>query len=308
VCQVLQTTRAYSSNSKRGREHADDKHTCGHLRGTAAQAAISWKSIMIKVVAKTSSSDELARIVAKPVFADVCDAVTDLMDVVESRRKERVTKILVHNVRAPECTSFQAPNLVNMGGKITHYARTEVHAPGVRNIVKRQANAFGVFMSIFTKAGNFHTSSTKTSTLFRGCSSRAAVQEAILHIFLQDSVHEVLVNNLVFSCRLGHPVSMHNDGIRLSLEALGAGDVQKCGTAEDNMFVHAFVLPALRPDWLRSLCMPEVPDMRVRININRTGVVNVFFGLSGGVSIDTALEEHLQPVCALLLEAMRSAV
>lgn len=263
---------------------------------------------MIKVVAHTSTCDELARSVAAPVFADVCDAVTELMAAVESRRDQRVTKIAVHEVRAPECTSFQAPSVVNIGGKITHFARSEVHAPGVRTSVQRQANAFGVFFSVFTSACNFHTSSTKTSTLFRGGASRAAVQHAIMHVFVQDSVHEVLVNNIVFSCRLGHPVSVNNLGIRRALEALGVGTFQECGTAEDNMFVHAYIVRTVTPSWLHALGIKDVPELRVRINIGRTGVVNIFFGIVGGVLIDSALEERLQPACNVLFDAMRSAV
>ena len=35
------------------------------------------------------------------------------------------------DVRVPESTSFQAPVLVNIGGKIMHYAMLQVHSPGV---------------------------------------------------------------------------------------------------------------------------------------------------------------------------------
>ena len=78
-----------------------------------------------------------------------------------------------------ESTSFQAPVLVNIGGKIMHFALPQVHAPAALASVQRQVNAFGVFFSVFTSASNFHTSSTQTATLFRGGSSRAAVLEAI---------------------------------------------------------------------------------------------------------------------------------
>ena len=100
---------------------------------------------MIKVVAHTSSSDELARIVSAPVFVDVCSAVTELIAAVETQRQERVTKVSVLDVRAPESSSFQEPVLVNIGGKIMHYAMPQVHAPGVLPSVQRQVNAFGVF-------------------------------------------------------------------------------------------------------------------------------------------------------------------
>ena len=81
---------------------------------------------MIKVVAHTSSSDELARIVSAPVFVDVCSAVTELIAAVETQRQERVTKVSVLDVRAPESSSFQEPVLVNIGGKIVHFPAPEV--------------------------------------------------------------------------------------------------------------------------------------------------------------------------------------
>ena len=263
---------------------------------------------MLKVILHTSNQDELARTVNAPVYSDVCDTVTELMAAVESRCNLRVTKIAVHEMRVPESTSYQSPCVVNIGGKITHYPCADVHVPALRTSVQRQTNAFGVFMSIFTRAGNFHTSSTQTTTLFRGCASREAIKQAIMHVFVVDSVHEVLVNNIVFSARLGHPVSEHNIGIRQALEALDAGPVHVCETAEDNMFVHAFVLRTVTPKWLQTYSVEAVRELRVRINIGRTGVVNVFFGIAGGENIDSALDERLQPVCNALVDAMRSAV
>ena len=105
---------------------------------------------MIKVVACTSSSDELTRLEAAPVFVDVCSAVTELIAAVETQRQERVTKLTVLEVRAPESTSFQATVLVNIGSKIMHFALPQVHAPAALASVQLQVNAFGIFFSVFT--------------------------------------------------------------------------------------------------------------------------------------------------------------
>ena len=262
---------------------------------------------MIKVVACTSSSDELARFVAAPVFVDVCSAVTELIAAVETQRQV-VTKLTVLDVRAPESTSFQAPVLVNIGGKIMHFALPQVHAPAALASVQRQVNAFGVFFSVFTSASNFHTSSTRTATLFRGGSSRAAVLEAIEHVFLPHGVAEVLLNNVVFSCRLGHPVSPRNAAIRRALEAVGAGRVELGAQTEDSMFVHSFVVRATEREWLSAREVLDLPDLCVRINVGRTGVVNFFFGIQGGVPLHSAAEERLQPVCTELVEHIRRVV
>ena len=47
---------------------------------------------MIKIVACTSGSDELARVVAEPVFADVCAAVTELVTTLQTQRAQRVLR------------------------------------------------------------------------------------------------------------------------------------------------------------------------------------------------------------------------
>jgi hypothetical protein len=263
---------------------------------------------MIKVVACTSSSDELARFVAAPVFVDVCSAVTELIAAVETQRQERVTNVTVLDVRAPESTSFQAPVLVNIGGKIMHFALPQVHAPAALASVQRQVNAFGVFFSVFTSATNFHTSSTRSATLFRGGSSRAAVLDAIEHVFLPHGVAEVLLNNVVFSGRLGHPVSPKNAAIRRALEAVGAGRVEIGLQTEDSMFVHSFVVRATDRAWLSAREVQDLPDLCVRINVGRTGVVNFFFGIQGGVVLASAAEERLQSVCMELFEHVRRVV
>ena len=263
---------------------------------------------MIKVVAHTSSSDELARIVSAPVFVDVCSAVTELIAAVETQRQERVTKVSVLDVRAPESSSFQEPVLVNIGGKIVHFPAPDVHAPAARASVQRQANAFGVFFNVFTSASNFHTSSTRTATLFRGGSSRAAVIEAIDHVFMPHTIESVVLNNVVFNCRLGNPVSQQNKAICRALQAAGAGRVELGAQTEDSMFVHSFVVRATERAWLSARGLENMRDLCVRINVSRTGVVNCFFGIPGGVLLSSAAEERLQPVCAELLEHMRRVV
>jgi len=263
---------------------------------------------MIKVVARTSSGDEVVRLAPAPVFVDVCSTVTALIAQVEGRRKERVAKIVVQDMRAPESTSFQEPVLVNIGGKILHLPMKEVHAPGVVHSVQRQVNGFGAFFTVFTSAANFHTSSTRTATLFRGGCSRAAVLDAIEHVFLRHGVAEVLVNNVVFSCRLGHPVSQANAGIRRALEATGAGRVELCGPMDDSMFVHSFTMRAMTPEWLCAHGVADMRDLCVRINIGRTGVVNFFCGVTGGVPLVSAPEERLLPVCKKLMQEVLRVV
>ena len=272
---------------------------------------------MLKVVAYTTQQDELARAVCcRAGFAGVCLTVTQLLAELEARA-EQVAKVAVLELRAPdgkmaEQTSFKAFQMVNLGGKITHYVQAEVHAPGIRPAVQRQVNAFGVFLNVFTSAANFHTATTRTATLFRGGISRAAVQEAIEHVFIADTVAQVLVNNVVFTGRLGCPVSRNNRGILRSLRNCGlAKSVEPCESIDDT-FTHSLVLKGVAVE-LAAVELADGADStscetNARMNIGRTGVVNLFFGVSGGVPLASGLEERLETVSARLMAALLRAV
>jgi hypothetical protein len=268
---------------------------------------------MLKVVAYTTQQDELARAVCcRAGFSGVCRTVTQLLADLEGRA-EQVAKVAVLELRAPdgkiaEQTSLKAFEMVNLGGKITHYVQAEVHAPGVRPAVQRQVNAFGVFLNVFTSAANFHTATTRTATLFRGGTSRAAVQEAIEHVFIADSVAEVLVNNVVFTGRLGCPVSRNNRGILRSLLSCGlAKSVEPCESIDDT-FTHSLVLKGVAVELADGADSTTTCEANARMNIGRTGVVNLFFGVTGGVPLASGLEERLQGVSARLMAALLQAV
>jgi hypothetical protein len=102
--------------------------------------------------------------------------------------------------------------------------------------------------------------------------------------------------------------SRKNAGIRRALEALGAGRVELCGPMEDSMFVHSFVVSATEREWLRARRVQNIHDLRVRINIGSTGVANFFFGVAGGVQLESAPEERLQPMCAEFMQSVMRVV
>ena len=220
---------------------------------------------MIKVIARTISGDEIVRMVDTAVVGDVCSTVTRMLSTIANSRGEQVDKFTVHEQRIAEHLSFQDPFIANIGGKILHVPLRDVHAIGVRSSVLRQVNEFGVFHCVYTSSCNFHTGSTKTCTLFRGGTSRTGVLEAIDHVFVHGGIEEVLVNNVVFSARLGHPVSPHNAKVVHAMRSLQLGSVQECGCTEDVMFVHSLVLQVESTAWLALYGFADDTNIRVRM-------------------------------------------
>ena len=263
---------------------------------------------MMKVIVKTSNDDELMRTVGNAAISDVCAVVSALVELVERQREESVVKISVHEQRHVEVLSSLPPVVANICGKIVHNSALHIYHAGVRPYVVRQRNNFGVFDCVFTRACNFHTGSNKTSTMFRAGIAREDIRETIAHVFVEDAVHEVLVNNVVYTSRLGHPVSRYNNGIRRALEHLSVGCVEACMAIDDCMFVHCLLVQVQSAEYLAGFGLADVPSIKVRINVCRTGVVNFFFGLAGGVPLHSAPEERLRLLCAALLETVASAV
>lgn len=73
------------------------------------------------------------------------------------------------------------------------------------------------------------------------------------------------------------------------------------------MFVHCFTV-LVDEEWLRGHGVVGVEAMRVRINLCRTGVVNFFFGVTGGLPLLSEPEARLRPVCLALWHAVLQAV
>ena len=73
------------------------------------------------------------------------------------------------------------------------------------------------------------------------------------------------------------------------------------------MFVHCLKLLLEDTATLQSIGLEGMHDASVRVNICRTGVVNFFVGLPGGVPLSSNPELCVVSVCESLLQAILRA-
>ena len=257
------------------------------------------KSIF-RVVAVLSYSQERVRHVESASFVDLCAQICSFVHSID----ESVQKVIVQKQHLREVLSYKPLSVVNICGKITHASSLYLHAPGCVPYIKKERNDFGLTDTVYTRFCNFHTGSNKTSTLFRAGTCSRAISESISHVFVLDTLLEVLVTNIVYNARLGRGVAACNTRIQHALEALKWGQIRLCMPAEECMFVHCFKLKITAPEVLQEIGYESVS---VRINICRTGVVNLFVGLPGGLLLREAPERKVLPLCDMLLEAIRGA-
>jgi len=181
-----------------------------------------------------------------------------------------------------------------------------IHTPGVKAYITKERNNFGVPHAVYTRFCNFHTGNKKTSTLFRAGTSSRAISHGISHEFVLDNLLDVVVTNIVYNARLGWPVSAKNERIMRAFKKLGM-PVLFCMPIEECMCVHCLKMELTDTATLQSIGLKGMQDVSIRVNICRTGVVNFFFGLPGGVQLSSDPELRVISVCETLLAAIISA-
>jgi hypothetical protein len=271
-----------------------------------AGSSLQIRESDVRVLVITSAQDEIARHVNCASLEDICATISGLTQEVE-RRDQRIVKIVVQSNHLRERLSAKALFVANMCGKIVHANSRHIHTPAVKPYVGRESNNFGTTESVYTKVCNFHTGLQNTTTLLRAGTSSREIERVIPHVFVLDNIVEAVVHNIVYSARIGRPVSAQNKAIGRALEDACGCRILACLQIEESMFVHSFHVQMDRASSLRGAEMADAPDINVRINICRTGVVNLFVGVPGGIRLHLEPEIKIMPVCAALLEAIMKA-
>jgi hypothetical protein len=261
----------------------------------------------MKVVVVTNTNDHVVRFIdgKAGVLADISLLSRKVLEV--RNPTDYVTRILVseESRRTRPC---EMPRCSNLCGKICHTSTTDIYNPGIRPYIKRTKNLFGAFTCVYSKFANFHTGSAMSSTLFRGGNNTADIKRAIQHIFVESFVESVLVHNCVFTGNLGVPVSKHNAAVQASMEKeLGCKSDKLVDLCDENMFaitclLKNFAVPVIAND------AGDSGVSSIRVNICRTGVLNIFFAIPGGVRAQVHLDEVLMPVAHRIFKAVARVV
>ncbi len=274
-----------------------------HQARKSAGSGLQIRESDLRVLVITSTQDEIARCVNSASMENMCATISCLTQEVEERG-QRIVKIVVQSNHLRERLTPKALFVANMCGKIVHANAMHIHTPAIKPYVGRESNNFGTTESVYTKVCNFHTGLQNTTTLLRAGTSSREIERAIPHVFVMDNIVEAVVHNIVYSARIGRPVSAHNKAIGRALEEACGCRILACLQIEESMFVHSFHVQMDRASSLRGDAVADAPDINVRINICRTGVVNLFVGVPGGIPLRLEPEMKLMPVCAALLEAI----
>ena len=212
-----------------------------------------------------------------------------------------LSQIKLNEMQRTEAKKGMLPVVTNICGKITHPAQASVYTPEVRPYIKEVRNCFGTKYRVFSTACNFDTYVHQSSTLFRGCGRKHDIQHVIDHVF-GESVDTITVHQIVSSSRLGHPVMAENNYLPSKLKSELQCQVTRVASADEVMFLHSFVLDDFSARFLQEHAMSslsQVQDLSVRMNLCRTGVLNLFVSVpeGGGLLWEDEPQETLLMFC-----------
>ena len=217
-------------------------------------------------------------------------------------------QIKLNEIQRTEAKNSMAPVITNICGKIIHPAQVSVYTPEVRPYIKEVRNCFGTKYRVYSTACNFDTYVHQSSTLFRGCGRKHDIQNAINHVF-GESIDTITVHQIVCSSRLGHPVMAVNNYLSTKLKTELQCKVTKVASADEIMFLHSFVLTDFATHILQLHDMAQIQELSVRMNLCRTGVLNLFVSIpeGGGLLWENEPQEILLAFCRLVHQVVWQA-
>lgn len=191
----------------------------------------------------------ICRDVQAPSLLAMLTAISAAVRELENRFESVCTYVVVQLV----CTkSLEAPDadlqpgdiqIVNMCGRVTHYATGNcVISPACRSLMWTARDSFGLRSGIFTVFGNFMTSEKKTTTLFRGAKRSSEVAMIAEHVFVSDSIKEIVMHMLVAKARLPRAVVVLSKQIERALLSSDKWCMREVSSSEEMTYMKALEL------------------------------------------------------------------
>lgn len=238
---------------------------------------------MVKIEVVTSNGNVFYR--QLPNHSEVHErrkCIGQLCKHVEQNTAKNVVKIIINEDQSTCALPALLPVTANVCGKIIHETSTDIYNAGVKPYVFKAKNNFGTMYCLLSTACTFHTGYDQFTTLFRGGANVSAIEEAIQQAF-PHSVQDCTVHQTVTTSRLGHPVALNNSFIEQHLSSELSCVVTKCLSTDETMFQHAFTLSSFDASFLAAFNIADHNECSVRLNICRTGVMNCFISVKGGL-------------------------
>jgi hypothetical protein len=165
---------------------------------------------------------EIAVVCVSDLLTEVARVVRQLRDIDHGGICERV---VVQPTPAKRSVDGLSPlavgdvEIINICGRLTHsHAQGCVVQSACVPLVTKNKDSFGLRTGLFSVFGNFMTSESNKTTLFRGAKRCSDVLMIVDHIFKSDCVEAIIMHMLVAKARLPHAVIVDARQFEITLQ------------------------------------------------------------------------------------------
>jgi hypothetical protein len=171
-------------------------------------------SVCLRVVVYGTNGSGICRDVAVASLVDLLAAVALSTHELQAQRAgQTCAYVVVQHVfakRSVERHDALAPGdieIINICGRVTHsHSYGCVVADECKALMTKSRDSFGLRTGLFTIFGNFMTSESNKTTLFRGAKRCSDVLMIASHIFKEEYIDAIVMHMLVAKSRLPHAV------------------------------------------------------------------------------------------------------
>lgn len=202
-------------------------------------------SDVLRVVVYGTNGSGICRDVAVPSLVDLLAAVAQATHELQAQRDGQTCAYVVVQRVCPKRSADRSHDLppgdieiINICGRVTHsHSNGCVVRDECTALMSKSRDSFGLRTGLFTIFGNFMTSESNHTTLFRGAKRCTDVLMIAGHIFKEECVDTVVMHMLVAKSRLPHAVLVDSRQFQDSLSEQGTWVVTAVSVSEDMTYM-----------------------------------------------------------------------
>lgn len=249
---------------------------------------------------------EIVRVLDTSSRVDVCSQMTTIRAELQ-QRGYLVEKISIFPNTCTHVTRIKPLQIANMCGKLEHDSSGHYFKPSIRALLVTVANDFGHCECLYSAVANIQTTKGNKISLIRGARDSEALQSLISHVFWPGCVMSARIHNIMCTAQLSNAVSKLNNRICEILTNECKCRAHSTLLLDDCMFAHSLLLDNFCSTFLQAHGVHDTNFKSVRVNVCRSGVVNFFLAVPGGVELASTPEHLFMPLVRRLLEAIARA-
>jgi hypothetical protein len=202
-------------------------------------------AVQVRVIVYGTNGTGICRDVAVSSLVDLLGTVALATQALQAQRAgQTCAYVVVQHVPAKpsaEAQDLLPPGdiqIINICGRVTH-SHTDgcVVARECQPLMTKTRDSFGLRTGLFTTFGNFMTSESNKTTLFRGAKRCTDVLMIAQHIFKHECIESIVMHMLVAKSRLPHPVLVDGLQFEHTLSDSGRWQLTTVSSSEDMTYM-----------------------------------------------------------------------